>query len=109
MLNQVWQTAMSNKYGSLNIGLNFTRPIITRKRLFFFGGRRTKSVNRVLPQLKEVDLQTVLASNKTLFDGYTQTLEPSCSISVSTIHKDQSNIGSKRYKIITLVLVMILR
>ena len=53
-----------------------------------------KSVNRVLPQLK-VDLQTVLASNKTLFDGYTQTLEPHIQY-LYRPYKDQSNIGSKR-------------
>ena len=52
-----------------------------------------KSVNRVLPQLK-VDLQTVLATNKTLFDGYTQTLEPHAQY-LYRPYKDQSNIGSK--------------
>lgn len=68
--------------------------IITRKGLFFCCRRGTKSVNRVLPQLK-VDLQTVLASNKTLFDGYTQTLEPHIQY-LYRPYKDQSNIGSKR-------------
>ena len=47
-----------------------------------------------MPQLK-VDLQTVLASNKTLFDGYTQTLEPHVQY-LYRPYKDQSNIGSKR-------------
>lgn len=42
-----------------------------------------------------MDLQTVLASNKTLFDGYTQTLEPHIQY-LYRPYKDQSNIGSKR-------------
>ena len=60
---------------------------------FVLQKRYKKSVNRVLPQLK-VDLQTVLATNKTLFDGYTQTLEPHAQY-LYRPYKDQSNIGSK--------------
>ena len=41
-------------------------------------------VTRVIPQFK-ADFQTVLASNKSFLDGYTQTLEPRVQIFVSPL------------------------
>lgn len=35
-----------------------------------------KTINRVLPQIK-IDLQTLLASNNTFIEGYTQTFRTS--------------------------------
>ena len=69
-------TVMSNKYGNLNIETKLYATHYNQKKGSSSAAEEVqKSVNRVLPQLK-VDLQTVLATNKTLFDGYTQTLEP---------------------------------
>ena len=88
-------TLMSNKYGSLNIE---TKLYATRYHQKKGSSARAEevqsSVSRVLPQIK-VDLQSVLASTKTLIDGYTQTIEPHIQYLVRA-YKDQSNIGSKR-------------
>ena len=87
-------TAMSNKYGNLNIETKLYATHYNQKKGSSSAAEEVqKSVNRVLPQLK-VDLQTVLATNKTLFDGYTQTLEPHAQY-LYRPYKDQSNIGSK--------------
>ena len=86
-------TAMSNKYGNLNIETKLYATHYNQKKGSSSAAEEVqKSVNRVLPQLK-IDLQTVLATNKTLFDGYTQTLEPRAQY-LYRPYKDQSNIGS---------------
>ena len=88
-------SAMSNKYGSLNIETKLYATHYNQKKGSSVVAEDVqKSVNRVLPQLK-VGLQTVLANNKTLFDGYTQTLEPQVQY-LYRPYKDQSNIGSKQ-------------
>ena len=85
---------MSNKYGNLNIETKLYATHYNQKKGSSSAAEEVqKSVNRVLPQLK-IDLQTVLATNKTLFDGYTQTLEPRAQY-LYRPYKDQSNIGSK--------------
>ena len=67
---------LSNKYGSLIIETKLYATHYNQKKGNGAGAEDVqKSVNRVLPQLK-VDLQTVLATEKTLFEGYKQTLEP---------------------------------
>ena len=53
-----------------------------------------RSVTRVIPQFK-ADFQTVLASNKSFLEGYTQTLEPRVQY-LYRPYENQSNIGSKR-------------
>ena len=59
-------TAMSNKYGNLNIETKLYATHYNQKKGSSSAAEEIqKSVNRVLPQLK-VDLQTVLASNQTL-------------------------------------------
>ncbi|MFZ7165780.1 LPS assembly protein LptD [Avibacterium avium] len=85
---------LANRYGSLNIE---TKLYATHYNQTKGKGQNAeeveRSVTRVLPQVK-VDLQTLLASKETLFDGYTQTIEPHIQY-LYRPYKDQSNIGSK--------------
>lgn len=86
---------LSNKYGSLNIETKLYATHYNQKKGNGAGAEDVqKSVNRVLPQLK-VDLQTVLATEKTLFEGYKQTLEPHVQY-LYRPYRDQSNIGSSQ-------------
>ena len=86
---------LSNKYGSLNIETKLYATHYNQKKGSGAGSEDVqKSVNRVLPQLK-VDLQTVLATEKTLFEGYKQTLEPHVQY-LYRPYRDQSNIGSSQ-------------
>ncbi|OOF71506.1 LPS assembly protein LptD [Rodentibacter caecimuris] len=86
-------TTLSNQYGSLNIE---TKVYATRYNQKKGPNNQAedvqKSVNRVLPQIK-INLQTVLATEKTIIDGYTQTLEPRIQY-LFRPYKNQSNIGS---------------
>ncbi|PJG82055.1 LPS assembly protein LptD [Caviibacterium pharyngocola] len=85
---------LSARYGSVNIETKLYATHYNQKK---GSGSKAEdvqsSVNRVLPQVK-VDFQTLLASNKTLIDGYTQTIEPRVQY-LYRPYKDQSNIGSK--------------
>ncbi len=85
---------LSNRYGSLNIEtkLYATHYQQTQGRAAE-AEQVERKINRVLPQVK-VDLQTVLASQQTFIEGYTQTLEPHVQY-LYRPYKDQSNIGSK--------------
>ena len=86
---------LSNKYGSLNIETKLYATHYNQKKGNGAGAEDVqKSVNRVIPQLK-VDLQTVLATEKTLFEGYKQTLEPHVQY-LYRPYRDQSNIGSSQ-------------
>ncbi|WP_314722092.1 LPS assembly protein LptD [Haemophilus pittmaniae] len=86
---------LSNKYGSLNIETKLYATHYNQKKGNGAGAEDVqKSVNRILPQLK-VDLQTVLATEKTLFEGYKQTLEPHVQY-LYRPYRDQSNIGSSQ-------------
>ncbi len=85
---------LSNRYGSLNIETKLYATHYQQKAGTGVDANTQSSVNRVLPQVK-VDLQTVLASQKTLFKGYTQTIEPHVQY-LYRPYKDQSNIGSKQ-------------
>ncbi|WP_044469502.1 LPS assembly protein LptD [Mannheimia massilioguelmaensis] len=84
-----------NKYGSLNIESKLYATHYQQRK-----GKSTNaeeiehSVNRVIPQVK-VDYQTVLASNKTFINDYTQTIEPRIQY-LYRPYRNQSNIGSKR-------------
>jgi len=85
----------SNRYGSLNIETKLYATHYQQKAGTGEDANTQGSVNRVLPQVK-VDLQTVLASQKTLFKGYMQTIEPHVQY-LYRPYKDQSNIGSKQH------------
>ncbi|TDQ57719.1 LPS-assembly protein [Mesocricetibacter intestinalis] len=85
---------LSNRYGSMNIETKLYATHYQQKKGNGAGAEEVqRSVNRVLPQLK-VDLQTVLASNQSFIQGYTQTLEPHIQY-LYRPYKDQSNIGSR--------------
>lgn len=86
---------MSNQYGSLNVETKlYATHYEQRKGSSARAEDIDRSVNRMIPQIK-VDLQTVLASDKTFVDGFTQTLEPHLQY-LYRPYRDQSNIGSKR-------------
>lgn len=85
---------LSNRYGSLNIETKLYATHYQQKSGSSPNAEKVEDkINRVLPQVK-VDLQTVLASNRTFIDGYTQTLEPRLQY-LYRPYKDQSQIGSK--------------
>lgn len=83
---------LSNRYGSLNVETKLYATHYIQKDGKDQVEEMDKSVSRVLPQLK-VDLQTLLASKKTLIDGYMQTIEPHIQY-LYRPYKDQSKIGS---------------
>lgn len=86
---------LSNRYGSLNVETKlYATHYQQRKGSADNAEDVEKRINRVLPQVK-VDLQTLLASKRTLIEGYTQTIEPHIQY-LYRPYKDQSNIGSKR-------------
>lgn len=85
---------LSSRYGSLTVETKLYATHYRQKAGTGVDADTQSSVNRVMPQIK-VDLQTVLASQKTLFDGYTQTIEPRVQY-LYRPYRDQSNIGSKR-------------
>ncbi|OOF53696.1 LPS assembly protein LptD [Rodentibacter genomosp. 2] len=88
-------TAMSNKYGSLNIETKLYATHYQQKKGKGAGAEEVESrVNRVIPQIK-VDLQTVLARDTTFLKDYTQTFEPRVQY-LYRPYRDQSNIGSSR-------------
>ncbi|MBN6067471.1 LPS assembly protein LptD [Aggregatibacter actinomycetemcomitans] len=86
---------LSNRYGSINFETKLYATHYQQKngRIVSDDEKVERSVTRVLPQFK-VELQTVLASNKTLFNGYTQTLEPRVQY-LYRPYKNQGNIGPK--------------
>ena len=87
-------TMLANRYGSLNVETKLYATHYNQKKGKDDSAEEVQSsVNRVLPQLK-VDLQTTLARDTALIDGYTQTLEPRVQY-LYRPYKDQSNIGSK--------------
>lgn len=88
-------TAMSNKYGSLNIETKLYATHYQQKKGKGVGAEEIESrVNRVIPQIK-VDLQTVLARDTTFLKDYTQTFEPRVQY-LYRPYRNQSNIGSSR-------------
>ncbi|TGY48696.1 LPS assembly protein LptD [Rodentibacter caecimuris] len=88
-------TAMSNKYGSLNIETKLYATHYQQKKGKGAGAEEVESrVNRVIPQIK-VDLQTVLARDTTFLKDYTQTFEPRVQY-LYRPYRNQSNIGSSR-------------
>ncbi|OOF55029.1 LPS assembly protein LptD [Rodentibacter genomosp. 2] len=88
-------TAMSNKYGSLNIETKLYATHYQQKKGKGTGAEEVESrVNRVIPQIK-VDLQTVLARDTTFLKDYTQTFEPRVQY-LYRPYRNQSNIGSSR-------------
>ncbi|OOF43073.1 LPS assembly protein LptD [Rodentibacter rarus] len=88
-------TAMSNKYGSLNIETKLYATHYQQKKGKGDGAEEVeKRVNRVIPQIK-VDLQTVLARDTTFLKDYTQTFEPRAQY-LYRPYRNQSNIGSSR-------------
>lgn len=67
---------MVNRYGSMNIEAKLYASRYYQQAGSGRGGIPVKhKVDRVLPQIK-FDLQTVLTTDKTFIDGYTQTIEP---------------------------------
>ncbi|MCK3658073.1 LPS assembly protein LptD [Pasteurellaceae bacterium Pebbles2] len=85
---------LSNRYGSLNVETKLYATHYQQKAGSGVDANIERSVTRVLPQVK-VDLETVLASNKTLFNGYTQTIEPHIQY-LYRPYKNQGNIGTKQ-------------
>ncbi len=85
---------IANRYGSLNIETKLYATHYEQRKGSAAGAEEVeRSVNRFLPQVK-IDLQTVLASQDNLFDGYTQTIEPHIQY-LYRPYRNQSNIGSK--------------
>lgn len=86
---------LTNRYGNVNIEAKLYATHYNQIK-----GNSTeaenvqKTINRVLPQIK-IDLQTLLASNNTFIEGYTQTLEPRVQY-LYRPYRNQSNIGSRR-------------
>ncbi|MBS9783162.1 MAG: LPS assembly protein LptD [Pasteurella sp.] len=88
-----------NNYGSLNLETKlyathyWQKPgnLQTNKKVYL-----KKHVSRVLPQLK-LKFKTVLESDKQLFKGFNQTLEPMMQY-LYRPHKNQNNIGSSSGK-----------
>ncbi|MBF0752000.1 MULTISPECIES: LPS assembly protein LptD [unclassified Pasteurella] len=88
-------TAMSNKYGSLNIETKLYATHYQQKKGKGVSAEEVESrVNRVIPQIK-VDLQTVLARDTTFLKDYMQTFEPRVQY-LYRPYRDQSHIGSSR-------------
>lgn len=86
---------MSNKYGSLNIQTKlYATHYEQRKGSSHQAEEVDKRINRVIPQFK-VDLQTVLATQKTLLKEYTQTIEPHIQY-LYRPYRNQGNIGSSK-------------
>ena len=88
-------STLSNRYGSANFETKLYATHYQQKRGNAADAEDVEHhVTRVIPQFK-ADFQTVLASNKSFLDGYTQTLEPRVQY-LYRPYKNQSNIGSKR-------------
>ncbi|MGQ0287235.1 LPS assembly protein LptD [Pasteurellaceae bacterium 22721_9_1] len=85
---------LANKYGSLDIETKLYATHYSQKAGKGIDADTQSSVTRVIPQLK-IDLHSLLATQKTFLDGYTQTIEPRIQY-LYRPYKDQSNIGSKR-------------
>lgn len=85
---------LANRYGSLNIETKLYATHYQQQDGKGIDSNIERSVNRVIPQVK-VDFQSVLASNETFIEGYTQTIEPHFQY-LYRPYRDQSNIGSKR-------------
>ncbi|MDO4626647.1 MAG: LPS assembly protein LptD [Pasteurellaceae bacterium] len=84
---------LSSRYGSINIETKlYATHYQQRKGSASNAQDIQKSVNRVLPQIK-LDFQTVLAKKDSIFDGYTQTIEPHLQY-LYRPYRNQSNIGS---------------
>ncbi|OBX07308.1 LPS biosynthesis protein [Gallibacterium salpingitidis] len=87
---------LANRYGSLNLETKLYATHYSQKKGTADDAAEVESsVNRVIPQFK-AEVATVLASNKTLFDGYTQTIEPKIQY-VYRPYRDQSQIGTDSY------------
>ncbi|MFC0322494.1 LPS assembly protein LptD [Gallibacterium melopsittaci] len=86
---------LANRYGSLNLETKLYATHYSQKKGDGASEEVDSSVNRVIPQFK-AELATVLASNQTLIDGYTQTIEPKVQY-VYRPYRNQSNIGTDRY------------
>ncbi|MEH8026842.1 LPS assembly protein LptD [Gallibacterium anatis] len=88
---------LSNRYGSLNLETKLYATHYRQKEGNADDAYSVEhSVNRVIPQFK-AELATVLASNQSLFEGYTQTLEPKVQY-LYRPYRDQSNIGTDKYR-----------
>ncbi len=88
-------STLSNRYGSANFETKLYATHYQQKRGNAADAEDVEHhVTRVIPQFK-ADFQTVLASNKSFLEGYTQTLEPRVQY-LYRPYKNQSNIGSKR-------------
>lgn len=85
---------LANRYGNLNIETKLYATRYLQKKGKAQDAQEVKnSVNRVIPQIK-IDLQTLLASNKTFISGYTQTIEPRVQY-LYRPYRNQGEIGSK--------------
>ena len=88
-------STLSNRYGSANFETKLYATHYQQKQGNAADAEDVEDhVTRVIPQFK-ADFQTVLASNKSFLDGYTQTLEPRVQY-LYRPYKNQSNIGSKQ-------------
>lgn len=85
---------LASRYGSINLE---TKLYATHYQQQKGKGINAETVahriNRVLPQIK-LDFSTLLASDQSLFEGYTQTLEPRIQY-LYRPYKNQGNIGSQ--------------
>ncbi|HDV7211073.1 TPA: LPS assembly protein LptD [Mannheimia haemolytica] len=91
---------LANRYGSLNLETKLYATYYQQTKGSESTEEIKKSVSRVLPQIK-LDFKTVLESDKQLFSGYTQTLEPRVQY-IYRPYKDQSDIGSKAHRSVSL-------
>lgn len=86
-----------NRYGSLSFETKLYATHYWQKSGKTEGAEQvTRSVNRVLPQVK-IDLKTTLQATNNLFDGFSQVLEPRVQY-LYRLYKNQGDIGSKRQK-----------
>lgn len=86
---------LANRYGSLNLETKlYGTYYLQRKGTTQDAEEMQRSVSRVLPQIK-LDFKTTLEAQKTLFNGFTQVLEPRAQY-LFRPYKDQQQIGSKR-------------
>lgn len=87
----------ANRYGSLNLETKLYATHYVQKQGKDENAEVMQSrVSRVLPQFK-LDLKTTLEAEKSLFDGFSQVLEPRIQY-LYRPYKDQQNIGSKRQR-----------
>lgn len=88
---------LANHLGSLNIETKlYATKYLQKSGKAQHAEQVEAHVSRVLPQIK-LDLSTTLVAEKSLFGGFSQTLEPRIQY-LYRPYKDQSNIGSRNQR-----------